>query len=247
MKENFIIYNKSCLKMSNVKSGSVKLVFTSPPYWDLKDYETKKQIGYKQTYNHYLDDLNTVWEECYRVLGTDGVIIININSRVVGGTYYPIHIDFYNQLKKIGFKNFKMDIWHKSSGVPTQSNKLTDRFEYVIVASKGKLSSNKDYSFNDYKNSDLKNINSWHIVKKAGSILSKHPHPAFFPVALAERGIMLFTKKGDTVLDPFLGSGSTLFAAYNTERSCIGYEINPVYIKTSINIKPKNLSIRVVE
>jgi len=246
MKENYIIYNKSCLKMSNLKDHSIKLVFTSPPYWDLKDYEIKDQIGYKQTYNKYLEDLNKVWKECFRVLDKDGVIAININSRTVQNQYYPIHIDFYEQLKKIGFKNFKMYIWHKSSGVPTQKNKLTDRFEYIIIASKGKLTLNKYYIYNDYKNNDLKNINSWHIVKNAGSILSKHPHPAFYPVALAERGINLFTKKGDTILDPFLGSGSTLFASYKTGRNCIGYEINPAYIKTTIETKPKDLKIKII-
>ena len=246
MKANYIIYNKSCLRMSNIKDKSIKLIFTSPPYWDLKDYEIKNQIGYKQTYDKYLQDLKQIWQECFRALKTNGVIAININSRVVNNYYYPIHLDFYNQLKGIGFKNFKMNIWHKSSGVPTQSNKLTDRFEYIIIASKGKLIPNKDYIYSDYKNNKLKNINSWHIVKNAGSILSKHPHPAFFPVALAERGILLFTKKGDKVLDPFLGSGSTLFASYKNGRSCIGYEINPAYIKTTQEIKPNNLSIKVI-
>ncbi len=246
MKTKYIIYNKSSLKMKELKSCSVQLALTSPPYWDLKDYGTKKQIGYKQTYSDYLNDLARVWQECFRVLKINGVIIININSRTVKGQYYPIHLDFYSQLKKIGFVDFKLSIWHKSSGVPTRDNKLTDRFEYVIIASKGKLSQNLDYIYNDYINDKLSNINSWHIVKKAGSILSKHPHPAFFPIAFAERGIMLFTKKGDLVLDPFLGSGSTLFAAYKTDRNCIGYEINPVYINTTINMKPNDLQIDVI-
>ena len=80
MKENYTIYNKSCLKMSNLKDHSVKLVFTSPPYWDLKDYEIKDQIGYKQTYDKYLDDLLKVWKECFRVLDKDGILIFKWNE-----------------------------------------------------------------------------------------------------------------------------------------------------------------------
>lgn len=247
MRVNYKVYNKSCLKMSEVKNKSVKLVFTSPPYWDLKDYKIKNQIGYKQTYEKYLDDLYRVWSDCFRVLKNDGVIAININSRIAKNKYYPIHLDIYNQLKKIGFKHFEMYFWHKSSGVPNQKNKLTDRFEYIIVAYKqSNPKFNKDYNFNDYKNTNLNNINSWHIVKNAGSILSKHPHPAFFPVALVERGIKLFSQKGDVILDPFLGSGSTLFAAFSTDRRCIGYEINSDYIKTLKSIKPDKLEVKII-
>jgi len=227
----FKIFNKSCAAMSETKDSSIKLVFTSPPYWDLKDYRVKEQIGYKQKYIEYLIDIKSIWTECYRVLDKSGVLCININSRMVKGKYYPIHLDFYNQLKEIGFKDIDTSIWHKASGIPTGPNRLTDRFEYIIIAAKERIVLN-NIRYNDYKNRYLMNIKSWHIIKKAGSILSKHPHPAFYPVELVERGIKLFTKEGDVLLDPFLGSGSTLFAAFNLNRSCFGYEINPVYIKS---------------
>ncbi len=230
------IYNKSSKKMSGINKGSIDFIFTSPPYWDLKDYLNSEQIGYKQSYTDYLSDMLTVWTECFRVLKQDGVICININDRFVKGKYYPIHLDFYNQLKSIGFKFFDMYIWHKASGVPAGKNKLTDRLEYIIVAS-GKKIKYKDFKKIDrYKNDNLISSKSWHVVKKAGSIISSHPHPAFFPSELVELGILQFTKPNETVLDPFLGVGNTLIASEKLGRKSVGFEINNQYIKTTLSV-----------
>ncbi len=232
--------------MAEVRSSSVKLIFTSPPYWDLKDYSIKGQIGHKQSYLNYLADMLLVWKEAARVIKKDGVLAININDRVDKGQYYPIHIDFERQVRNLGFKYTAMAIWHKASGVPTSAGKLTDRFEYIILASKSKIVY-ENFHFNDYKNNKLGDINSWHIVKKAGSILAQHPHPAFFPAALVLRGIELFTRKNDLILDPFLGVANTMLAAFQSNRSCIGYEINPAYINTALETFSEKIKVKVVQ
>jgi modification methylase len=232
------IYNSSSKNMRKIKKDSVDLIFTSPPYWDLKDYSNSDQIGHKQSYIDYLIDMNIVWKECQRVLKEDGIICININDRYVKRIYYPIHIDFYNQLKNLRLKFFDMYLWHKASGVPAGKQRLTDRMEYIIVASSKKIK-HKKLKLKKYKNIDLTDNKSWHIIKKAGSILSSHPHPAFFPPQLVELGILQFTNPKDTVLDPFLGVGNTLIAAQNLGRNSIGFEINNAYINTIIETVDK--------
>lgn len=239
------VFNKNCQDMQYIETNSIKLIFTSPPYWDLKNYGTLEQIGYKQSYQDYLNDMEIVWKECFRVLKKDGIICVNINSRTINGKYYPIHLDFQKQLSKIGFRSFDMAIWHKASGIPAQHNKLTDRFEYVIIAGKEDIRYCQNRIL-DYKNNDLEDINSWHIIKKAGNIISKNPHPAFYPTALVERGIDLFTQEGDTILDPFLGIGSSMVAAFNKKRNCYGFEVNSEYIKTFLKSAPKEMKIDVV-
>ena len=226
------IYNSSCQFMNMIKDNSVKLVFTSPPYRDLKDYHNDWQIWYKQTYQDYLNDMKIVFSECYRVLDKENwVFCINIHSRVVNNKYYPIHIDFYRILKAIWFNFFDCFIWHKASWIPAPANKFSDRFEYVIIASMKEIS----YKWNKsewYLSDELNAIKSWHVKKKAGSLLSTQPHPAYFPIWLPEKAISLYTEEWDLVLDPFMWIWSTLFAALNLKRSCVWFEINPDYINT---------------
>lgn len=228
---NYTVYNKSCQDMSDINSKTIDLIFTSPPYWDLKDYNNDWQIWYKQTYEAYLKDMKIVFNECARVVKDTGVFCININSRVVKWKYYPIHIDFYSILKDIWFNYYDNIIWHKASWIPSSAKKFSDRFEYIVIASKNKINFIVDNS-SEYLNPELQNIKSRHIKKKAWSLLSKQPHPAYFPIQLAGKAIETFTREWDTILDPFLWIGSTLIASMNLKRSWIWFEINKEYIKT---------------
>ncbi len=224
--EHKIIFSTS-EDMSKINNDSVKLMITSPPYGDLKNYETEGQIGYKESYEKYLDRLNKVWKETFRVLVNGGTCIININTRTINGKALLIPYDFIKQLTEIGFVFRDMHYWHKSSGIP-RINNLGDHFEYFIIFTKGDNVNINEISFFDYKidNVNIKS-NIWNINKKFGSVGKKYMvHPAIFPLDYIKRMIQVFTQPKDLVLDPFLGSGTSLLASMLTDRSFIGYELN---------------------
>lgn len=239
------IYFRSSEKMLNVKNSSIQTIVTSPPYWDLKNYKHSNQIGFNESYELYLQRMNVVWEECFRVLKNEGSIFVNINYRRFNNSILRIHDDFIKQLVKIGFVFQEKLIWHKPSGIPTALPRLADRYEYILHFSKSKtFYINEDFNFNDYKNNlNANRFNSWRIIKKAGSIGKQFDHPAIYPVELAQRAIGLTSKKNDYVLDPFLGSGSTTIAAIISNRNSISFELNENYknlIKFRIDKEVKN-------
>ena len=221
------IYFSSSENMADVQDNSVQLMVTSPPYWDLKDYEVDNQIGYKEDYETYLGRLFKVWSETFRVLSDSGVAVININTKSFKKELVPIPFDFVKQMREIGYKFIDMHYWHKSSGIP-RTNNLKDNFEYFLVFSKSQNPKINNTDFFDYKvEKPPTNTNIWNINKKFGSVGKKYlVHPAIFPVEYINRLIQIFTEEENIVLDPFLGSGTSLIAALNTKRGFIGFELN---------------------
>ncbi|MDR2027294.1 MAG: site-specific DNA-methyltransferase [Prevotellaceae bacterium] len=213
--------------MSEIADETVDLVVTSPPYWDLKDYFKKGQIG-QESYPEYLDRMYKVWSECYAKLSQNGSMWVNINIRVKNSKPILLPKDFIRQCKKIGFYYKSVLIWHKSSGIPTHDKNIVDRHEYILVFSKSpKLALNdKIYSFSDYKNKTVNGGLFWNINRKAGSVGKHFIHPAIYPNDLVTRIVEITTDKRQNVLDPFLGSGTTLIASVLAERNCYGYEYN---------------------
>jgi len=225
------VHFKSSEKMKEVKKESVQCVVTSPPYWDLKNYNVDGQIGYKESYEEYHSRLEIVWKECYRVLKKDGSFWINVHSKMHNSKMYLIPLDIIKSLNKIGFYLKDILIWHKSSGIPSGEKRFGQHFEYILFFVKDK----KNFKFRkesldsiiDYKIENLTSIGDvWNIKKKAGSIGKDMSHPAIFPVEMIRRIINVSTDKADVVLDPFLGSGTTTLAAMELYRSSIGYELN---------------------
>lgn len=214
-------------KMDKIPNGSINVVITSPPYWDLKDYFKEGQIG-QESYQTYLNRLYKVWKECYDKLTEDGSLWLNINIRTKGGKVILIPRDFVLQCTKIGFHYKGVLIWHKSSGIPTHDKNIVDRHEYVLVLSKSeKLNINSRIcDFSDYKNGEINGGLFWNINRKAGSVGKQFIHPAIYPNGLVSRIVQITTSNNDMVLDPFLGSGTTLISAIQTGRNCIGYEYN---------------------
>lgn len=213
--------------MSMLGDESVDLVVTSPPYWDLKDYFKKGQIG-QESYQQYLDRLETVWKGCYDKLRENGSFWLNINIRVKNNHVILIPRDFVQQCKRIGFHYKGVLIWHKSSGIPTHDKNIVDRHEYVLVFSKSDhLSLNDDIlSFADYCNEKMNGGLFWNINRKAGSVGKHYIHPAIYPNELVERIVKCASSEGDMVMDPFLGSGTTMIASILEGRSCVGFEYN---------------------
>jgi DNA modification methylase len=222
------IYFHTSENMWEIEDETVDLMVTSPPYWDLKNYFKKGQIG-QEPYEVYLERLETVWREVYNKLKPTGSMWINVNIRTKNKMPILIPNDIIKQCKKIGFNLRDIVIWHKSSGIPTHAKNIVDRHEYFIWFTKSdQYLLNKDAinDFNDYKNEKLNKANMWNINRKAGSVGKDYIHPAIYPNELIERVILLCSRPGDLVLDPFLGSGTTVIAAHNLNRNSIGYEFN---------------------
>lgn len=220
---------RSSEKMVDLQQESIDLMVTSPPYWDLKNYFKENQIGYKETYEQYLERINSVWKETYRVLKEDGSMWINISIRVKNKEPLFIPYDIIKQCQKIGFNLVDIIMWHKSSGIPTHKNNIVSRYEFFIWFSKSKtIKFNESYkaNINEYKNDELHSGNIWNVNRKAGSVGKNFIHPAIYPEKLIERIINLCSNEGDIVLDPFLGSGTSMIAALSNNRSCVGYEFN---------------------
>jgi DNA modification methylase len=214
--------------MDAIPDGSVGVAVTSPPYWNLKDYFKEGQIG-QESYEDYLGRMEAVWRQCYAKLRPDGSLWVNINVRRQNGKVILIPLDFVEMCRRIGFFYKGIFLWHKSSGIPTGEKNIVDRHEYVLLFSK-----QADFSvpaalqaeFQDYKHPAMNGGVFWNINRKAGSVGKKYIHPAIYPNELVRRIVLLTTAPGETVLDPFLGSGTSLIAALSCGRSFAGYEFN---------------------
>lgn len=227
-KKKASVFFKSSEDMSDISPNSVKTIVTSPPYWNLKDYFKEGQIG-QESYATYLFRMEKVWSQCYTKLASDGSLWVNINIRVHNGKLIPIPYDFVRMCKKIGYSYKGILIWHKSSGIPTGDKNIVDRHEYILIFSKSKnfrVNFEIFEQINDYKNAEINGKAFWNINRKAGSVGKKYIHPAIYPNDLVSRIVEISSQRGDLIMDPFLGSGTSLIAAIQSERNFIGYEYN---------------------
>lgn len=244
------IYIGDSRNMKEVPDGSVHLVITSPPYGALKDYENDAQIGLNQSYEDYINNLNEVWKECIRVLGPDGKLCIDIMPLFESGNQTPFNrrvthtviSDIEKFMDSTGeMFTFALYIWDKRKIVrfssfgsyPYPTNIFsTFPYEWIIVfCKKGKREKVSDEIKEKSKLTQKEwadwAVNSFWEMQPAKAKAEGHPAP--FPKELPHRLIKLYSFYGDTVLDPFMGTGTTAEAALELGRNCIGYEINPEY------------------
>lgn len=236
------IHFQSSERMEQTTDGSVRLAITSPPYWNLKRYGgAAGEVG-QEPYEHYLERLNAVWTECLRVVADDGILVVNVNSRRVGGQFYPIAMDIVSRMK--GWQLIQHAIWYVPNALPQPSryiNCLFDhKFEDLLIFAK-----NRDYAhtFNKarvrqkYHTADPRSHKKNPLGRCIGDVIripayrpptvkSMNYHVAAFPDELVYLMVSVFTDPGDIVLDPFVGSGTTLKVALNTGRKGVGYEVN---------------------
>ena len=251
MKENFakIIIGDS-RGLVELADETIDLTVTSPPYWHIKDYNTEGQIGFGQTLHAYLKDLYRVWKEVYRVLKPGSRLCINIGDQFLRTVTYgryrivPLHSEFINQCEQIGFDYMGSIIWQKKTTMnttggasimgsyPYPKNGIIEvNYEYILIFKKiGKTEVSREI-----KEKSLLSKEEWK------EYFSSHwnfggerqiDHEAMFPFELPKRLIKMFSFVGETVLDPFLGSGTTIKAALENGRNTVGYEINEKYLKT---------------
>jgi modification methylase len=235
--------------MTEVDGGAVDLVVTSPPYWHIKDYAAPGQIGYGQSLHEYLKDLYLVWHECFRVLREGARLCINIGDQFARASVYgrykviPLHAEFINQCEQIGFDFMGSIIWQKKTTMNTSGgatimgsypfppNGIVEiDYEFIHIfkkPGKSKKVSKETKAASQLTKEEWKEYfaGHWHFggTRQVG-------HEAMFPEELPRRLIRMFTFQGDTVLDPFLGSGTTVKAAMDLGRQGLGYEINKNFI-----------------
>ena len=243
------VFFSSSESMDAVKNESVDFVITSPPYWNLKDYGHKNQIG-KSSYEDYLDRLNIVWSQCYKKSKKSAVMVINVNSRRSKGLFYPLAFDIARKMPD--WKLWDILIWYIPNALP-QPNAYMERlfdnkFEYLMVFIKG---DSKSYKFNKprvpqkYLSLDTREHkknpkgrcmgNIFRIpAYRPPNIKKQGYHVAAFPEELVSLMLESYTQKGDVILDPFLGSGTTLKVSRVMNRKGIGFEINSEFKKLII-------------
>ncbi|MHA2007673.1 MAG: DNA-methyltransferase [Promethearchaeota archaeon] len=244
-----VVYYKSSEIMKELNDNSVQLIITSPPYGKIKDYGTEKQIGFYDSFEQYFQRLEKVWKECYRVLEPKCRMIINIGDQYLRTTKFgryrvlSIASKIINDCIDLGFDFLGDIIWQKISTTNTtggcslmgsiyypRNGMLTFDYEHILILKKheGK-GRNIERRIKELSKISLSEWKQWFVGHWRFPGIIQKEHIAMFPEELPYRLIRMFSFIGDTVLDPFLGSGTTLKVAKSLFRKSVGYEINQNY------------------
>ena len=231
---------------------SIHLVVTSPPYWILKRYnENPDQLGHVDDYERFVEDLSEVWKHVYRILVPGGRLVCVVGdvclSRRKHGRHVvvPLHADICVACRKIGFDNLNPIIWHKISnasyevsnggrflGKPYEPNAIIKNdIEFILMQRKPGGYRSPSREQREMSMISKKDFHEWFQQSWNMSGASTRKHPAPFPLELASRLVRMFSFYGDTVLDPFVGTGTTMFAALRANRNSIGLDIDAEYCR----------------
>ncbi|MHB1686444.1 MAG: DNA methyltransferase [Ignavibacteriaceae bacterium] len=249
MKTGHLIVNGDSRCMNELTDESVHLVITSPPYWQLKDYGTENQIGFNDSYENYINNLNLVWKETYRVLHKGCRLCVNIGDQFARSVYYgrykviPIRTEIIKFCETIGFDYMGAIIWQKVTTTNTtggatimgsfpypRNGILKLDYEFILIFKKIGTPPNVSKENKELSKLTTEEWNSYFQGHWNFSGAKQDSHIAMFPEELPKRLIKMFSFVGDTVLDPFLGSGTTSLAAKNLKRNSIGYEKNNEFV-----------------
>jgi site-specific DNA-methyltransferase (adenine-specific) len=236
-------------QMIEVPDNSVHLVITSPPYWQLKDYGSDNQIGFHENYESYINNLNLVWKECYRVLHNGCRLCVNIGDQFARSVYYgrykviPIREEIIKFCETIGFDYMGAIIWQKITTSNTtgggvqmgsypypRNGILKLDYEFILIFKKLGESPKPTKEQKELSKMTAEEWNTFFAGHWNFPGVRQTNHIAMFPLELPYRLIKMFSFVGETVLDPFAGSGTTLLAAKRLDRNSIGFEINPDFI-----------------
>lgn len=269
MKTNHKIITSDSREMKELSDKSVQLIVTSPPYWQLKDYGSDNQIGFNDSYEKYINHLNLVWNECFRVLEDGCRLCINIGDQFARAVYYgrykviPIRTEIIKFCETIGFDYMGSIIWQKATTMNTtggatimgsfpypRNGIIKIDYEFILIFKKQGVAQKVDQNLKEKSKMTKEEWNQYFQGHWNFGGARQDGHIAVFPEELPKRLIKMFSFVGDTVLDPFLGSGTTSLVAKNLGRNSVGYEINAEFlpiIKTKIGtINSHNESIEFI-
>lgn len=247
------LYLQDARTMSHLEPESVHLVLTSPPYWTLKVYrDTRGQLGHVPDYDAFLSELDKVWKHCYDALVPGGRLIcvvgdVCLSRRKNNGrhTVVPLHASIQEHCRRIGFDNLAPIIWYKIAnavyevdgggsgflGKPYEPNAvIKNDIEFILMQRKPGGYRKPSLATRVLSVISTENYQQWFQQIWSGITgASTREHPAPYPVDLAERLIRMFSFVGDTVFDPFIGTGTTSIAAARWGRNSVGCELDPTY------------------
>jgi len=244
------LINGDARDLSFLDDESIHLVITSPPYWNLKRYnENPDQLGHIENYEAFLIEIEKVWRDVFRVLVPGGRLVCVVGdvcvSRRKFGRHlvFPLHADICVLCRKIGFDNLNPIIWHKIAnasfevsngtkflGKPYEPNAIIKNdMEFILMQRKPGGYRKPTEEQRKLSKIEKKDFDTWfqQIWNITGASTRNHPAP--FPLELATRLVRMFSFHGDTVLDPFCGTGTTMIAALRYGRNSIGIDIDPEY------------------
>jgi len=248
------LYNADARHPTALPANSIQLAVTSPPYWTLKAYrDSEGQLGHLSDYDDFIEALNEVWRECFRLLVPGGRLVcvvgdVCLSRRKNKGehTVIPLHAKIQESCRHIGFRNLAPIIWHKISnaayeasgngggflGKPYEPNAvIKNDIEFILMLRKPGGYRSPDLATRILSVIPAERHRIWFQQIWTGITgASTKDHPAPFPIELAERLVRMFSFVGDTVLDPFLGTGTTSVAAAKWGRNSIGIEIDAHYL-----------------
>jgi len=249
MKTNHKVIIGDSRNMAELKNNSVHLVITSPPYWQLKDYGSSDQIGFNDSYENYINNLNLVWKECFRVLNDGCRLCVNIGDQFARSVYYgrykiiPIRTEIIKFCETIGFDYMGAIIWQKATTMNTtggatimgsfpypRNGIIKLDYEFILIFKKLGVS---PFVSKEIKEESKMSKDEWNQYFNGHWNFNgarQNKHLAMFPEELPKRLIKMFSFVGDTILDPFLGSGTTTLAAKNLDRNSVGFEINKKFL-----------------
>jgi DNA modification methylase len=260
-----VLVHGDARRMYKEKIGNAHLVITSPPYWTLKKYrETSGQLGHIADYDAFIEELDRVWQRCFDLLVVGGRLVcvvgdVCLSRRKNEGrhTVVPLHATIQEHCRRIGFDNLSPIIWHKIAnaayevengggflGKPYEPNAVVKNdVEFILMQRKpGGYRTPSDgariLSVISAKDHQRWFQQIWSGVTGA----STKDHPAPYPVELAERLVRMFSFVGDTVLDPFMGTGTTALAASKWGRNSINFEIDGSYLSFAAKRLEEELS-----
>ena len=266
---NHKIYFGDSRALNKIEDKSVQLIITSPPYWQLKDYGSNNQIGFNNSYEEYINNLNLVWMECERILSEGCRLCINIGDQFARSVYYgrykvvPIRTEIIRFCEALKMDYMGAIIWQKATTMNTsgggaimgsfpypRNGILKIDYEFILIFKK---LGNPPKPTLEQKENSIMTKEEWNQYFSSHwnfSGVKQSEHIAMFPEELPKRLIKMFSFFGETIFDPFLGSGTTTLAAKNLGRNSIGYEINKEFesiIKEKLNINQLSLDEDTIE
>lgn len=238
-------------ELAAIADESVHLVVTSPPYWTLKEYrDGEGQMGAIADYEEFVQELTRVWTECHRVLAKGGRLIVVVGDVCLARRRHghhavvPLHASIQESCRQVGLLNLAPIIWYKIAnavfevngagsflGKPYEPNSIIKNdIEYILMQRKGGGYRSPERTARVLSLISAEDHCQWfrQIWDIPGASTREHPAP--FPLELATRLVRMFSFVGDTVLDPFMGTGTTSLAASLCGRHSIGVEIDPHYL-----------------